>query len=85
MFRLFILLMDLVNKSLLNGSPSSTLKLSLITFSSVILFPKIFTFERYCLGNSLIWKTKFNLFFDTISSLKDASNAFGTIYGPSFP
>ncbi len=65
--------MDLVNKILLKGSPSSTSRLSLITFSSVILLPKTFTFAKYSLSNSLITNSRSILFGPTIFSLKDAS------------
>ena len=37
-----ISLIDLLNNILLKGSPSSTISEFLITFSSVIKFPKIF-------------------------------------------
>ena len=40
---------------------------------SLVSTLKIFILDKYCLGNCLILKTKFNLFFDTIVSLKDAS------------
>ena len=50
------LLIDLLKSNSLKGSPSSTSKLSLTTFSSVILFPNIFTFFRYFFSNSFISK-----------------------------
>ena len=46
-FLLLILLIDLLNKILLKGSPSSTIKEFLITFSSVIKLPKIFILSTY--------------------------------------
>ena len=45
-FSAFKLLIDFASSILLKGSPSSTSKLSLITFSSVILFPKTFTLAQ---------------------------------------
>ena len=43
--KLWILLIDLLNKISLNGSPSSTIKLFLITSSRVLKFPLIFIFS----------------------------------------
>ena len=43
--KLWRLLIDLLNKISLNGSPSSTIKLLRITSSSVLKFPLILTFS----------------------------------------
>ena len=68
-FRLFI---DLVKSNSLKGSPSSTSKLSLTTFSSVILFPNIFTLVRYFFSNSFISNVSSSSSVFTIFSLNDA-------------
>ena len=54
--------MDFIRSNSLKGSPSSTSKLSRITFSSVILLPKTFTFVRYLFSNSFISKVNSNSF-----------------------
>ena len=63
----FKLLIDFACNNLLNGSPSSTSSWFLITFSSVILFPKIFTLFTKNLSLSITANFKFKLFSPTSS------------------
>ena len=60
-FKLFILLIDLVVKISLKGSPSSISSLFLITSSSVTLFPNILILSTKNLSDSLTKKVKFIL------------------------
>ena len=52
MFKDFTFWMDLWNNKSLYASPSSIIKLFLITFSSVIKFPNIFILSTYTLSKS---------------------------------
>ena len=63
---------DLAFNKLLNGSPSSISNWSLITFSKVILLPKIFILSTKNLSLSLIEIVKFSLFSSIIVSVISA-------------
>ena len=84
----FKLFTDLLCKILLNVSPSSNIKLFLITSSLVMLFPNILILSTKYFSDSSMEILKFNLFFPTIFSstnaLIESYSSFKAIISTSF-